>query len=103
MVTSHTHLGTFSILRVQLPLDSIHLPCPVFPPPPKLCQSHDVKVTLQPVPSEPAGCRRTEGTNEERKGGEREKKLTRQGQLQQGMEAIAASTKNSSPSIFLLH
>lgn len=39
----------------------------------------------------------------ERKNKEGKKNLTGQGQLQQGKEAMAGSTKNGSPSVFQLH
>lgn len=66
-------------VRVHLPLDSIHLPCPVYPPPPpKLCQS-PVKVTAQPVPSAAARLRWEERTNKQRKGGERKGKTDQAG------------------------
>lgn len=69
---THTFRDFFFLVCVQLPLDSLHLPGPVDPPPPlKLCQSH-VKVTLQP--SEPVAAEgRKEQMRKEKEEREREK------------------------------
>lgn len=94
MIKSHTHLGTFFLASVCGCLWTASTFHARF-----ILLLQNFANLMSKSGSSLCRLQKDGRTDEGRKGGEREreKNLTRQGQLQQGLEAIAASTEKSSP------